>query len=87
MFRDDTIQNENNKGPDQSARMHRLVCSFVVRKPPKRQVFSRGGPNDIRIEPQAPVVKHFACWVDFFCFVFCHLLIAKFFQEYHQSVK
>ena len=25
----------NNKGPDQSARMHSLVCAFVVHKPPK----------------------------------------------------
>ena len=25
----------NNKGADQTARMHRLVCVFVVRKPPK----------------------------------------------------
>ena len=33
----------NNKGADQSARMRRLVCAFVVRKP-RRQVFSRRGP-------------------------------------------
>ena len=25
----------NNNGPDQSARMRRLVCAFVVRNPPK----------------------------------------------------
>ena len=25
----------NNKGADQTARMRRLVCAFVVRKPPK----------------------------------------------------
>ena len=25
----------NNKGADHTARMHRLVCAFVVRKPPK----------------------------------------------------
>ena len=35
MFRDDTFQNVNNKGADQSARMRRLVCAFVHRKPPK----------------------------------------------------
>ena len=35
MFRDNTFQNANNKGADQSARMRRLVCTFVVRKPPK----------------------------------------------------
>ena len=33
----------NNKGDDQSARMRRLVCTFVVRKP-QRQVFLRRGP-------------------------------------------
>ena len=31
----------NNKGADQIARMRRLVCAFVVRKPPKTG-FSRG---------------------------------------------
>ena len=40
MFRYYTFQNENNKGADQSIRMRRLVCAFVVRKP-ERQVFSR----------------------------------------------
>ena len=29
------FQKANNKGTDQSARMRRLVCAFVVRKPPK----------------------------------------------------
>ena len=43
-FRDDTFQNANNKGADQSARMRRLVWVFVVRKQPKT-VFSRRGPN------------------------------------------
>ena len=33
----------NNKGADQTARMGRLVCAFVVHKP-GRQVFSHGGP-------------------------------------------
>ena len=42
------LENANDKGADQSARsMHRLVCAFVVRKPP-RQVFSRQGPVDLR---------------------------------------
>ena len=36
MSRYDTFQNANNKGADQTARMRRLVCSFVVRKPPKK---------------------------------------------------
>ena len=31
----ETYQNANNKGADQSARMRRLVCVCVVRKPPK----------------------------------------------------
>ena len=29
------FQKTNNKGADQNARMHRLICVFVVRKPPK----------------------------------------------------
>ena len=33
MFRDDTFQTVNNKGADQSARMRRLVCAFVLPKP------------------------------------------------------
>ena len=35
MFRDDTFQNANYEGADQSVRMRRLFCAFVVRKPPK----------------------------------------------------
>ena len=34
-FRYDTFQYANNKGADQSKQMRRLVCTFVVRKPPK----------------------------------------------------
>ena len=30
-----TLHKANNKGADQSARMRRLVCACVVRKPPK----------------------------------------------------
>ena len=30
--KNDTFQIANNKGPDQSERMRRLVCTFVVRK-------------------------------------------------------
>ena len=33
-FRHDTFQKANNKGTDQSARMRRLVCAFVVCNPP-----------------------------------------------------
>ena len=36
----------NNKGADQTARMRRLVCAFVVRKH-QRQVFLRRDPNKI----------------------------------------
>ena len=35
MFRYDTFQKANNKGADQTARMRRLACDCVVRKPPK----------------------------------------------------
>ena len=35
--------------------MRRLVCACVVRKLPKRQVFSRRGPNDVCC---------FCCWQD-----------------------
>ena len=35
MLRDGTFQKVNNIGADQSAQMRRLVCTFVVRKPPK----------------------------------------------------
>ena len=38
-FRYDTFQKVNNKGADQSARMRRLVCTFVVFNLQK-QVFS-----------------------------------------------
>ena len=31
----DTFQETNNIGADQTARMRRLVCACVVRKPPK----------------------------------------------------
>ena len=34
-FTYDTFQKANNKGADQTARMRRLVCACVVRKPPK----------------------------------------------------
>ena len=34
-LRYDTFHKANNKDADQSARMPRLVCAFVVRKPPK----------------------------------------------------
>ena len=30
----------NNKGADQTRRMRRLVCAFVVRKPPKTGFFT-----------------------------------------------
>ena len=36
----------NNKGADQIARMRRLVCAFVVRKP-QRQVFLVARPKSL----------------------------------------
>ena len=39
-FRYDTFQKANNKGAYQTAQMRRLVCTFVVRKPPEDS-FSR----------------------------------------------
>ena len=41
----EAFQKANSKGADQSGRMHRLVCTFVVRKP-QRQVFSHQGPHN-----------------------------------------
>ena len=43
IFRYD-YQKANNKGADQSVRMCRLVCTFVVHKH-RRQGFSRQGPS------------------------------------------
>ena len=43
-FTFETFQKVNNKGADQTARMRRLVCDCVVKKKPRRQVFSRRGP-------------------------------------------
>ena len=34
LYRYDTFQYANNKGADQSAQMHRLVCVFVDSNPP-----------------------------------------------------
>ena len=67
-FRYDSYQNRNNKGADQSAhpaRMRRLVCAFVVLKPPKR-AFLASWP-----------IYLFACWVIFHALI----LICQFFFE------
>ena len=37
-----TFQNLNNKGANQTARMRRLVCACVVRKPPKTGFLASG---------------------------------------------
>ena len=42
---DDTFQKAKNKGTDQSAQMHRLVCTFVFCKP-QRQLFLCLAPYD-----------------------------------------
>ena len=43
-----TCQKANNKGTDQTAQMHRLVCAFIVRKPPKTG-FLASGPFNVRL--------------------------------------
>ena len=44
-FRYDTFQLANINGADQTVRMGRLVCAFVVHKP-RKQVYSRRGPYE-----------------------------------------
>ena len=44
----DIFQKANNKGADQTARMGRLVCAFVVRKPPKTS-FVAWGPYYVNL--------------------------------------
>ena len=39
----------NNKGADQTARMRRLVCGFVVRKQ-QSQGFSHRGPYGVEVQ-------------------------------------
>ena len=65
-LRYDLFQNANNKGADQSARMRRLVCAFVDRKPPKTgsrieaQLYRR-----TTIGPQAKRLRMaFRLWAD-----------------------
>ena len=41
-----TNQKVNNKGTDQTAHLHRLVCTFVVPKQ-QSQIFSRQGPYNL----------------------------------------
>ena len=43
----------NNKGADQTARMHRLVCAFVVCKQQSQGV-SHGGPYDVEAHASWP---------------------------------
>ena len=38
----DSFQNVNNKGADLFERMRRLICTFVVNKPPKTGFLRRG---------------------------------------------
>ena len=47
----------NNKGANQSARMHRLVCAIVVFKL-RRQSFSRRGPSVLLLSLNT--VSHFS---------------------------
>ena len=34
------VQIANNTGADQTARLRRLVCAFVIRKPPKTEILA-----------------------------------------------
>ena len=65
MFRDYTFQKANNKGADQSARMHRLVCAFVVRKLPKTGFLSS----------RPKYILPFHLIHDFLCIVICWALL------------
>ena len=44
-----TVHIVNNKGADQTVRMRRLVCAFVVHKQ-QYQGFSRHGPYDVKAQ-------------------------------------
>ena len=55
-FTYDTFQNANNRGADQTARMRRLVCACVVRKPPKTG-FLASRPNCIPVY-KSPFCRH-----------------------------
>ena len=48
-----TFQIANNKCADQTARMHRLVCAFVVRKQ-QSQGFLRQGPYGVEVKASWP---------------------------------
>ena len=48
-----TFQKTNNKGTDYTARMRRLVCTFVVRKQ-QSQGFSPRGPYDVEAPASWP---------------------------------
>ena len=53
---DFSFQIANNKGVDQTARMRRLVCAFVVRKHKSRvsRYISYGGPCDVEAHASWP---------------------------------
>ena len=55
----DTFQKANNKGADQTARMRRLVCAYVIT--PGRQVFSRRGSkySSEAVVPRISTPKHY----------------------------
>ena len=52
------FQKANNKGADQTARMSRLVCAFVVRKSLKT-----GGPYILGYQLLFSVRDHLLCWI------------------------
>ena len=51
-----TFQKANNKGADQTARMRRLVCAFVVCNR-QSQGFSRLGPYDFEAQAFWPPLR------------------------------
>ena len=56
-----TFQNANNKGADQTARMRRLVCACVGRKPPKTGFLAARPNYDVTII-QLITSYHLSCY-------------------------
>ena len=74
------------KGADQSAQMRRLVCAFVVRKPPKTDFLAS------RPIMYIDIFQLFVYWVILHAFlwsaeIFQNQLLRNILQEYHQSIK
>ena len=70
-----TFQKANNKGADQTARMRRLVCACVVRKPPKtgflasRPIYFYMFPAlNLKVFVECTVIENVINFKLFFCF-------------------